>query len=266
MLTIQNNSEINKIGIEINDLDLSKTLSVSLASKLVKQLHIHQLLIIRNQKLTEEQLIGISLNFGEPIPAIVPTFRLENFPLITRHSNMKGGDNNPIGAMAPEYVFHSDSYFTVNPNKSTLLYSIKSPAQGGETFFVDMCSAYETLDKFTQQMIEGKHAIYKNAYLNQPPVIHPLVRVDPVTKRKALFVNKHRALGIKDMDDQISLSLLSRLYHHATRSECIYKHKWSDGDLLIWYNPTTMHCATFIDNDQERLLHRILIKGDLPVI
>ena len=101
--------------------------------------------------------------------------------------------------------------------------------------------------------------------MNQPPVVHPLVRVHPVTKRKALFVNIHRALGIDGMDQDEALKLIKYLYQHATRADFVYQHKWHDGDLLIWNNPMTMHCATDIHESQERLLYRILTQGDLPV-
>jgi taurine dioxygenase len=195
----------------------------------------------------------------------VPTFRLKEYPLITTHSNTKDENESPAGVVAPEYVFHADSYFTDNPNKATLFYSLRSPDHGGETHFVNMCLAYDALNDETKRLIADKKATYKNAYTNRPPVSHPLVRVHPITKRKALFVNIHRALGIDGLEQSEALNLLKNLYSHATNPELIYKHKWEDGDLLVWNNVTTMHCATPIDNSQERLLYRVLIKGIVPV-
>lgn len=59
--------------------------------------------------------------------------------------------------------------------------------------------------------------------------------------------------------------LLQELYSHSIHSDRIYRHPWRDGDLLVWNNPTTMHTATPISKDQQRLLYRILTKGALPV-
>ena len=171
----------------------------------------------------------------------------------------------PTGVIAPEYVFHSDSYFTSNPSKVTLLYSLKSPNFGGETHFINMCFAYETLDYSIKKLIDNKKVSYKNAYINQPPVTHPLVRIHPVTKRKALFVNIHRALNVEGLAKNEALELLDFLYQHATQTKFIYKHKWQNGDLLVWNNPSTMHCASQIDDNEKIVLYRILTKGDLPV-
>jgi taurine dioxygenase len=253
------------LGIEIQNLNLAAAIDSCDQAALLDLFDYHHLLVIKNQKLTEEQLIEVSKIFGEPVPALVPTFRLKEYPLITRHSNTKDENKTPTGVVAPEHVFHADSYFTVNPNKATLFYSLNAPECGGETHFINMCHAYDTLDKNTQELIADKKAIYKNAYTNQPPVSHPLVRVHPVTKRKALFVNIHRALGVDNLDQEQSLTLLGDLYKHAINPEFVYQHKWNSGDLLVWNNVTTMHCATAIDSSQERLLYRILTKGNLPV-
>lgn len=225
----------------------------------------HHIIIVRNQKLTEEQLIDVSKLFGEPAQALVPTFRLEQYPVITRHTNTKDANNAAKGVVAPEYVFHADSYFAPNPTKATLFYCLKAPNVGGETHFVNMCAVYDNLDQAMKYLIAGKKVAYKNAFINQPPATHPMIRVHPVTGKKALFVNKHRALGIDGMEQTEALQLIESLYHHATSPEFVYKHKWQTGDLLIWNNATTMHAATPIPDTEERLLYRILAKGDLPV-
>lgn len=254
------------LGIEVLGMNLTEEIGSKMLGMLFDQLYYHHLLIIREQHLTEEQLIRVGSYFGEPIPALVPTHRLEKYPVISKHANRQDENQLPIGAIAPEYVFHSDSYFTSNPNKETLFYSLKSPINGGDTYFVNMCHAYDTLENAMKLVIANKKVRYKNAYINQPPVQYPLVRTHSVTKRKALFVNIHRALGIEDMDDHEALELIGYLYNHAIKPEFIYKHKWHDGDLLIWNNPTTMHCATSTPDVEERLLYRILIQGELPLI
>ncbi len=259
-------SEISPyLGLEIDGLDLSTNPSSETYESLINKLHQYHLLVIRNQHLNEKQLINVSQFFGKPSPSLVPTFRLADYPFISKFSNVKGEKGEALGATAPEYVFHSDSYFAPNPNKATLLYSIKSPEYGGETHFVNMCKAYETLEDSVKNLIRDKKASYKNVYVNQPPVSHPLVRVHPATGNKALFVNIHRLLGVDEMELDEAQKLVEKLYNHSIKPETIYKHQWKDGDLLIWDNRTTMHCATTIDSTQERLLHRILTEGDLPV-
>jgi taurine dioxygenase len=254
------------LGVEIKHINLAKEGSTDNVGFLTDMLNRHHLLVLREQKLVENQLIDVSKIFGKPVPALVPTHRLENFPVITRHTNSKNENHIPLGVVAPEYVFHSDSYFTANPSKVTLLYSIKAPKQGGETCFVDMCMVYESLSDTTKATIANMRVVYKNAYINQPNVVHPMVRVHPVTHQRALFINKHRAIGIEGMDAESAVKLIQELYDHATQGKHIYKHVWRSNDLLVWNNPTTMHCATPIADTQERFLYRILTEGDFPVV
>ncbi len=239
LLNSNNCSSVSShLGVEIHGIDLTE---LDDFGPLLNELARSHLLIVRNQNLSEEQLVQISCKFGEPIPSLMPKFRLENYPVISRYSNAKGQNNEAAGAMAPEYVFHSDSYLLSNPNKETLLYSLKAPEFGGETFFVNMCTAYDLLEEDLKELLDGKKIFYKNAYLNQPPVAHPIIRTNPITQRKSLFVNLNRALGIEGLDEKSGLDLIKFLYDHSVKPERIYKHKWHNGDLLIWDNPTTMH-------------------------
>lgn len=254
-----------QLGIEISNLDLTKAFTDKIAAELYEALLHNHLIVIRAQTLCENALIKASKIFGEPVASIVPKYRLPEYPLISRHSNIRNEDDEPSGAMAPEFFWHSDSYLTETPNKATILYSIISPHVGGETNFVNMCVAYDSLDDETKNLINNRKAFYKNAYINRPPVAHPLVRINPVTNQKALFVNIHRALGVEGLLPNDASNLLNKLYNHAIEPSQVYQHKWKDGDLVIWYNPSTMHAATPISREHHRLLHRILIKGDIPV-
>lgn len=254
-----------QLGVEITGIDVSKTIENGTLDILKDAYEKYHLLVIRSQKLNEDELLFFSKYFAEPVISLYPKFKLPNYPVITRHSNILDEDDEPTGAAAPEFVWHSDSYFTDNPNKATIFYSIRSPVEGGETHLVDMCTAYDSLSDEIKKKIDGRKAIYKNAYIHRPPVVHPLVRTNPITKRKALFVNIHRALGIENLDQDEAMILLKELYTHAIKEERIYRHKWRDGDLLVWDNPSTMHTATPISRDKKRLLYRILTKGSLPV-
>jgi alpha-ketoglutarate-dependent 2,4-dichlorophenoxyacetate dioxygenase len=52
--------------------------------------------------------------------------------------------------------------------------------------------------------------------------------------------------------------LLRDLIEHATRPECVYRHSWRVGDLVIWDNRATMHRARpFDDAKYRRELRRV---------
>lgn len=258
------NSLSSVLGAEIVGVNLAEAIDANLLATIKAAFAQYHLLVFRQQTLNEDQLVNFSCYFAEPVESLHPTFKVPTHPVITKYSNMISDNQEPAGAMAPELIWHSDSYFTENPNKATIFYSLVSPNEGGETHFVNMCTAYADLDGATKSKIEGKKAFYKNAFINRPPVSHPLVRRE-ANQPKALFANIHRALGIEGMETEDAIGLLHGLYEHSTHSERIYRHKWQDGDLAVWNNPTTMHCATAIPANQQRLLYRILTKGELPV-
>src|SRR3990167_6010778 len=87
------------LGVEIRDVNFALCLCAEDLKKLLEQFNHNHLLVIRNQKLTEDQLIKVSQIFGDPVPALVPLYRLEKYPVITKHSNVKDENKLPTGAI-----------------------------------------------------------------------------------------------------------------------------------------------------------------------
>src|SRR5260221_6643924 len=97
-------------------------------------------------------------------------------------------------------------------------------------------------------------------------VVHPLVRTHPETGRKALYLNPNRMEKIVGMDRDASDALLDRLTAHATQPRYQYRHKLRRGDIVIWDNRCTMHKANAdYPAGAQRLMHRIIVEGTVPV-
>lgn len=254
-----------ELGEELIGEDLSNPLSQDKLDYFMDLYNRYHLLIFRNQTLSEEAFISFSRYFSTPIAGILPQHRHTKFPLISVASNIQDEHGNPTGSMIPDYFWHSDGYFLDNPHKATLLYAKVVPTLGGETFFIDMAAVYDSLSVHLKEKVDTLRVVYKNAYLNRPPVTHPMVRTNPVTGRKALFVNIFKAIQVEGMSKEDSQKFLQDLYDYATHSPSIYKHKWQLGDLAVWNNPSTMHLATYPLDNQPRVLYRIVTEGTLPV-
>jgi alpha-ketoglutarate-dependent taurine dioxygenase len=78
---------------------------------------------------------------------------------------------------------------------------------------------------------------------------HPVLRVHPETARKCLFANPGFTVKINELSGEESTMLLDFLYVHMTRPEMVLRHKWGDGDAVLWDNRATMHRTTIEDAD-----------------
>ncbi len=98
-----------------------------------------------------------------------------------------------------------------------------------------------------------------------PDIMQPIVRVHPVTGRRALYLGEHVIAGVEGMPADEGVALVARLREHATQSRYVYRHRWQPGDMLMWDNRCTLHRATYLDNlTQRRRLHRTTVNGTEP--
>ena len=162
----------------------------------------------------------------------------------------------------------------------SLLYALEVTTSGGETGFLNMYHAYETLPADLKAAIEGKqikHDASRNSAgelrkgykevtdpREAPGAVHPIVIRHPVTKRRALFLGRRPFGYVVGLPLAESEQLLDRLWAHATREEFAWFQKWSVGDLLMWDNRCAMHKRTAFDPNERRFMLRTQIKGARP--
>jgi taurine dioxygenase len=177
-------------------------------------------------------------------------------------------------------VWHSDETFRKEPPKATILVAKEVPAIGGDTMFASMSAAFDGLSDRMQSFISGLEAVHdfkpfrelfddseedrKNVMrweVLYPPAVHPVVRIHPVTGRKVLFVNPQFTVGIRNMDERESKSLLDILFQQASVPEYQFRHHWAPHTLVMWDNRSTQHYAVNDYFPQRRYMERVTIKG-----
>lgn len=197
------------IGADIVGIDLTKPISDARFVQIHDAWMQHLVLRFRGQNLTKEQLQTFSRRFGELDKAPINTSGkpwVEGFPDMTVMSNIKV-DGRAIGGLGyGEAVWHTDmSYNEITPS-GALLYAIEVTKSGGETGFLNMYHAYETLPADLKAAVEGKsikHDSSRNSAgelrsgfkdvtdpRDAPGAVHPVVVRHPVTGRKALFLGR----------------------------------------------------------------------------
>jgi len=179
----------------------------------------------------------------------------------------------PLGEMQ----FHSDQCYQERPAAGTMLYSIEIPAEGGNTLFANAYKAYDALHLDVKKTIEGRKAVqvydYGGGVLDRKHMVdpkngvsfaHPVARTHPVTRRKALYVNRLMTHHIEGLAREESEQLLALMFETIERPEFIYEHRWRVGDVLLWDNRCTLHARRDFNPEERRWMRRVTIKGDRP--
>ncbi|KAK7914499.1 hypothetical protein PG985_012202 [Apiospora marii] len=95
---------------------------------------------------------------------------------------------------------------------------------------------------------------------------HPVVRTNPVTGWKSVYVNKGFTKRIKGVSKDESDMLLSYLFNLVTQNhDAQVRFKWNQNDCAIWDNRSTFHCATY-DYDAARAGDRVCSLGEAPYL
>jgi taurine dioxygenase len=154
---------------------------------------------------------------------------------------------------------------------------VPPPEAGGNTYFADMFAAYAALPPDLKQAADGRIAAHdastnsagmlRKGYVRVTDVRktvgahHPLVRTDPATGRKALFLGRRPNAYVLGLDVPESEALLDALWAHATQPRFTMCHRWKVGDLLMWNNLSVLHRRDPFDPTTRRVMHRSQIKG-----
>ncbi len=189
------------IGATIYDLDLSKLDSEPVRDELRKALSEFQVLFFRDQKLTPDQQVEVAKVFGDPNKT--KAF----FPRLGDHKLIEVIEAKPSGHRYGTDQWHADITFSQNPPTRTVLYSHIIPTSGGDTLWASATAVYESLPSHLQtylETLEATHSfehsgwpnyfsklengeeVYRQARAENLPVVHPVVRVHPVTGKNHL--------------------------------------------------------------------------------
>ena len=263
------------IGGEIRGLDLARPLDVETARALEDALIERKVVYLRDQHMTQAQLVALGRMFGEL--EVHPFSPQGEFPEVIVFDNHK---DNPVLSTD---VWHSDTTFRECPTKYSILRCDIMPKVGGDTIWADMCAAYDGLSERQRRNIEGLEAIHdfqnfrrlftKSEQGQQrlrrmeelyPNPTHPVVRTHPVTGKKAIYVNPQFTIAIKGMNDDESRSLLNLLFEQAKVPEYQFRLRWKAGTLALWDNRSTQHYAANDYYPNRRRMERVAVKGDKP--
>ena len=265
------------LGAEIIGVDLSRPLDDATVAAVKAAWNEHLVLLFRDQALSEDDQVRFARHFGElqqrPRPKDLRAEAKVKNPEVMLVSNIRE-NGKPIGSLPDgEMQFHSDMCYIPAPPKGTFLYAIEIPSEGGDTLFLNMYKAYETLPPETKARIKDKNAVNVFLYGStsrdgnkpdfniHPHATHPMVRAHSDTGRPALYLNRLMTWNIEGMEGAEGQELLDSLFDHIEQPQFIYEHKWKVGDLILWDNRCTLHARTDFSDQERRLLRRVVVQA-----
>lgn len=275
------------LGAEVRGIDLTADIDDATLAVIERAWARHLVLEWHDQPLTVAQHVAFGRRLGrledmshvdQPATGLPPeVLVIVNDPELNEApkppaSYLKGFQNKHV-------QWHSDNSYRDVPPKGSLFAVKESPPEGGVTIFCNMYAAYETLTAELKERVMGRELIHDPS-LNSANVLragvtpptdvskgngprHPLVRVHPVTGKRALYLGRRPYAYICGYSVAESEELLDALWAHATDERFIWRRTVNrPGDLLLWDNRCTMHARTAFASSAPRLAHRVQIAGE----
>lgn len=275
------------LGAEIRGLDLRRDLDAEAVETVRRAWWEHLVLSIRDQDISDADLVRFSAYFGKLRPAPLGEARMrgrsrspDGYPEVAIISNVIR-DGLPIGSLgSAEAVWHTDMSYIEEPIMGAILYALEVPRSGGDTGFANMYLACETLPDELRSVLDGRVCLHDGSlnsagFLRRgyeevtdvtrtPGARHPLFRTHPETGRPVLFLGRRRNAYVPGLAVEESEALLDAVWAHATQSAFTWHHRWRAGDLLMWDNRAVLHRRDAFDDGERRVMHRTQIEGDRP--
>ncbi|WP_275670505.1 TauD/TfdA dioxygenase family protein [Pseudomonas fragi] len=156
---------------------------------------------------------------------------------------------------------------------------------GGDTCWISMTTAYDSLSGRMQHYLDGLSAWHDmngpmTAALRQGVVsheryaevvqmnrrhLHPLVIQHPVSGRKALYLSPTYTTHIEGMAPSESDAILDYLHAHCQHVQFGFRHRWRVGDMVLWDNRSVLHNAILDYQPHQRRMQRTSVFAREPL-
>jgi len=261
------------VGAEVSGVDLA-----SLGDDDVRQIEAawaeHGVLFFRDQHLTEEQHVGFAERFAE-IDVNKFFTPVDGHPQIAQVLKEADQVTNIGGG------WHTDHSYDQVPAKGSILLAREVPEVGGDTKFLSVGAAFDSLSDGLKDTLRGLRAHHSNEHIfgaggpaakdtegriGNPDAVggttHPVVIRHPQTGRELLYVNLAFTTHFVGWTPEESRPLLDFLLTNTAEGGFDHRFHWEPGSIAMWDNRSTWHWALNDYHGHRRLMHRITVHGE----
>ncbi len=263
------------LGALIEGVDLGLTIDNQTYSEIKQALLQYQVIFFHDQNITPDKQIEFGRCFGDlDVHPFIPC--LEGYKEIIPFSSSSGKE--PRLRLANQW--HIDLSFTDNPPLAAILHGVHVPDSGGDTMWVNLYEAYNTLSCPIKVMLDGLNAVhdvcktyrradmleeptrkmYEHSTKTIPPTSHPIVSTHPETGKKLLYLSELTTTHIEGLHENESDAILQMLFKHINWKELHCRFYWKCNSIAMWDNRCTAHYAVR-NYDVPREMHRVTVLG-----
>jgi alpha-ketoglutarate-dependent taurine dioxygenase len=259
-------------------LERSNIGDANTSQELLGLLEEHTVLVFPKIGLTDSEQLALTDSLGKRVNVSAQVPGLADSAAVYQVTLNKDAN------IEPEYVlgtffWHMDG-LTVNvpPPKATVLSARKLSARGGQTEFASTRAAYEALPAEEKADLNGIRVIHTvtAAVREVAPAEaldaarralrheHPLIWTRSNGK-KSLIIGYTGDLVV-GMSQAEGRAILARLLEWTAQPAFTYRHRWEEGDCVIWDNTCALHRVLPYAENSGRMMHRTTVAGVEAII
>ncbi len=265
------------LGAIIEGVDLREPLDDATYADIKQALLDNLVFFFRDQDITPDQQVDFGKRFGElHIHPFIPN--LDGYPEVIRLYAETG--TKEMLRLANSW--HEDLSYTYDPPLAAILRGVQIPSRGGDTMWVNLYKAYDTLSDKMKAIVEdlsawhdvtktyrrqelqreGGPEQYAGTFKKSPPALHPIVGTHPETGKKLLYISELTTTHIDGLHEHESDALLQMLFRHLDWKELHCRFYWEPNSIAMWDNRCTAHYAVR-DYTEAREMHRVTVLGKI---
>jgi len=256
-------------GGRIEGIDTSQPLNEEAFVALSAAIDRYSFICLPNQSMNDAAQLALTRQFGDPEPSHTSVGQINYFGTIgnvEQDGTVLGSDHTKTIFQTGNNMWHSDASFKPVPAFLSIMCAYETPSEGGETMFVSTRAAYARLNHEKQQQVDPLIAIHDYVYSRSkvapdavspemaatlPPVRQRLVRTNPNTGEKNLFLGSH-VREIEGWSATNSRALIDELTREAIQPQHVYSHAWQPDEVVMWDNRSLLHRGAGYDADRHR--------------
>jgi taurine dioxygenase len=261
----------------IEGVDLTKPLAPQVKDELRQALFDFEVLFFKPQTITAEQHLALAQVFGAISTGAFfeRTYEASDLEMIVNDAERPPNID----------VWHTDMSWKANPPMGTAIQITEIPPSGGNTCWCSTSKAYDGLSTGMQTYLGSLEAVhtwevsgYREAFGRlgddiliaalkaYKPVTHPVVRLNPDSGKKCIYVNGVFTREIIGIDCHEATGMLAFLLNWLKKPEFMIQHQWEAGGLAVWDNRSTQHYATADFWPYQRVNHRVTFDAPGSVV